>query len=604
MLIVGAGPAGLDCALTLAKRGYEVVVADRGRRAGGRLLAETELPGLATWRRVLDYRLAGLAGRANASIFLDSDMGADDVLGFGAERVVIATGSDWLARAYDPRMEAPGAPIEGPSVFTPEDVFAGVPIAGPVAVFDYDNYYMGSCIAEALALRGLAVTYVTPAGHASAWTIMTNEQPNIHAALQRRGIAVLTRQHVADYTDARLELADVFTDMRTDLLCRSLIVVGMRRPRAALYDALMARQAEWRDGGVRSVDRIGDALAPGAIVHAVHSGHLYARGLDVPEDELPYRIDHGLDVPAPVWKQKKALLFEKRSKNFGLLVGGFCGLGGATSTSTGNGVLGMNAPVNSAMQPSLPSSAYTDPAHFALERAQIFTAEWMVACRAEEIPRPGDWRVFDIAGDDVLVIRGKDGTLRAFFNVCRHRGARLCAAVDEPAKPGRAALPQSVLANGFVRCPYHAWLYDTEGRLIGAPFLAEGADFRRADFSLYPVSCAEWGGFVFLHTTPEHAGSLPDQLGPIPARLANYRLADLRIGHRTHYTVDANWKILCENYNECYHCGRCTRSSAPWSPPSAPPAAAASNGNAAYRTARAPTPSPGAARRPAHRSRI
>ncbi len=215
----------------------------------------------------------------------------------------------------------------------------------------------------------------------------------------------------------------------------------------------------------------------------------------------------------------------------------------------------MNAPVNSAMQPSLPSSAYTDPAHFALERAQIFTAEWMVACRAEEIPRPGDWRVFDIAGDDVLVIRGKDGTLRAFFNVCRHRGARLCAAVDEPAKPGRAALPQSVLANGFVRCPYHAWLYDTEGRLIGAPFLAEGADFRRADFSLYPVSCAEWGGFVFLHTTPEHAGSLPDQLGPIPARLANYRLADLRIGHRTHYTVDANWKILCENYNECYHCG-------------------------------------------------
>jgi dimethylamine/trimethylamine dehydrogenase len=300
VLIVGAGPAGLDCALTLAKRGYEVAVADRGKRAGGRLLTETELPGLATWRRVLDYRLSGLAGRANASIFLDSDMTEDDVLGFGAERVVIATGSEWIAHAYDPRLETAGAPIEGPHVFTPEDVLAGRPIEGPVAVFDYDNYYMGSCIAEALAVRGLSVTYITPAGHASAWTIMTNEQPNVHAALQRRGIAVLTRLHVVGFSDAELELADIFTDASSNLGCRSLVVVGLRRPRAALYDTLMARQSQWPAAGVHSVDRIGDALAPGAIVHAIHSGHLYARSLDQPANELPYRIDHGLGISALV----------------------------------------------------------------------------------------------------------------------------------------------------------------------------------------------------------------------------------------------------------------------------------------------------------------
>jgi glycine betaine catabolism A len=215
----------------------------------------------------------------------------------------------------------------------------------------------------------------------------------------------------------------------------------------------------------------------------------------------------------------------------------------------------MNDQQAAALEPSLLSSYYTDPAHYAFEKTHIFEVEWMVACRAEEITNPGDWRVFDMGGDDILVVRGKDNELRAFFNVCRHRGARLCASPDEPTKPGRATLPQSVLANGFIRCPYHAWTYDAHGKLVGAPHLAEGPEFSHADFALYPVGCAEWGGFVFLHTTPAQARTLSSQLGPVPARLANYPMADLRIGHRISYSVDANWKILCENYNECYHCG-------------------------------------------------
>jgi dimethylamine/trimethylamine dehydrogenase len=300
VLIVGAGPAGLDCALTLARRGYEVVLADRNKQPGGRLLGETALPGLATWRRVLDYRLTFLHKLANASIYLDSDMTADDVLGFGAERVVIATGCDWLACGYDARLESPGAPLQGPNIFTPDDVFANREIPGPVAVFDYDNFYMGGCIAEALAARGLAVSYATPAGHASAWTFMTNEQPNVHAALHRRGIPIATRVNIARHVNGTLELADIFTDTRTMINAVSLVIVGARRPRTALHDALQARQIEWREVGVRSVDRIGDALAPGAIVHAVHSGHLYARTLDAPEAALPYKIDHGLaELAAP-----------------------------------------------------------------------------------------------------------------------------------------------------------------------------------------------------------------------------------------------------------------------------------------------------------------
>jgi dimethylamine/trimethylamine dehydrogenase len=296
VLIVGAGPAGLDCALTLAKRGYEVALAERGKRAGGRLLTETTLPGLAAWRRVLDYRLGGLQKLPNASMFFESDMTAEDVLAFGAERVVIATGSDWVASGYDAQLESPGALLEGPGIYTPEDVFAGREMAGPVAVFDFDNYVMGGCIAEALSDRGLSVSYITPAGQVSAWTIMTNEQPNVYASFHRRGVRVLTRQNALDLSDAGLACADIFTGEQSLLACRSLVVVGMRRPRIALYEDLLARKPDCDACGVRSVERIGDALAPGAIMHAVQSGHLYARNLDQAAEAMPYRVDPGLPV--------------------------------------------------------------------------------------------------------------------------------------------------------------------------------------------------------------------------------------------------------------------------------------------------------------------
>jgi Rieske 2Fe-2S family protein len=212
-------------------------------------------------------------------------------------------------------------------------------------------------------------------------------------------------------------------------------------------------------------------------------------------------------------------------------------------------------PSPDALQPSLPSTAYTQPEQYAQEKSCIFEREWMAACRADEIPAAGTWRVMNIAGSDILVIRAADGVLRAFYNVCRHRGARLCAAADEAPKPGRATLPPSVLANGMVRCPYHAWTYRADGTLLAAPHVSDHPDFDAASFSLYPVGCETWAGFVFINLSPETAAPLHTQLGAIAARVANYPLAHLGIGHRLHYAVDANWKIICENYNECYHCG-------------------------------------------------
>jgi dimethylamine/trimethylamine dehydrogenase len=190
--------------------------------------------------------------------------------------------------------------LEHRGVYTPSDIAAGTLPEGPVVVFDFDNYYMGSAIAEHLAKSVDSVTYVTPAGHASAWVIMTNEQPQVHRALERAGVGLVTLSYVTSFEDGELVLANLFTGANRRLPCRSLVIVGMRAAHDELYTALVARGDELSDAGIRSVDRIGDALAPGAIAHAVHSGHRFARELDDVPGMAPYRRDAPIIESAPV----------------------------------------------------------------------------------------------------------------------------------------------------------------------------------------------------------------------------------------------------------------------------------------------------------------
>ena len=290
VLIVGGGPAGLECAQALGKRGYAVTLAEAREGWGGRLLFETKLPGLSTWRRVVDYRLGQIDRLPNVATHLESRLTVEDVLEFGCEHVVIATGSRWASDLYSP-MEVPSGRLDGPGVFTPDDIAAGAKIEPPIVVFDFDNYTMGGALAEMLADRPGAVTYVTPAGHASAWTILSNELPLVPQALARRGVAIPTLSTVRGFEGDAVTIVNLFTGASSRLHCRSLVIVGVRRPDDALYRDLIARSGERADAGIKSVIRIGDALAPGAIVHAVHSGHLYARGLDEPAAARPYRLD-------------------------------------------------------------------------------------------------------------------------------------------------------------------------------------------------------------------------------------------------------------------------------------------------------------------------
>ena len=207
------------------------------------------------------------------------------------------------------------------------------------------------------------------------------------------------------------------------------------------------------------------------------------------------------------------------------------------------------------LQRTLPTPWYRSPDIFQIEKERIFCREWLTVCREEELPGPGDSQVLDVLGESILLVRNREGRIRAFYNVCRHRGARLCRAADEKVAAGRVQLSGGVTAGRLIVCPYHQWSYDLNGALVAAPHLGAGTGFDKQEYRLYPIGVETWGGFVFVHLTPAEAKPLPSQLAGIPERLARYPLATLAIGATIRYQVEANWKIICENYNECYHCG-------------------------------------------------
>src|SRR5262245_12338312 len=209
------------------------------------------------------------------------------------------------------------------------------------------------------------------------------------------------------------------------------------------------------------------------------------------------------------------------------------------------------------LEKALPRFCYTSAEFHEREKECIFFREWICAGRAEELPDPGQGLVIDVAGESVLVVRARSGELRAHYNLCRHRGARLCSPDSATIDRG-ARVVSGVTQAGTIRCPYHAWTYAMDGRLLSAPHLGQTEGFRPDDFTLHPVGIDTWGGFFFLNLTrgeaAEAGNSLAAQLGAIPERLTRYPLGELRRARRIRYDVDANWKVIAENYNECYHC--------------------------------------------------
>jgi len=209
--------------------------------------------------------------------------------------------------------------------------------------------------------------------------------------------------------------------------------------------------------------------------------------------------------------------------------------------------------VVSGLEPTLPSSWYLQDRYYELEREHIFMREWVCVGREEEIPAKGDHKVLDLYGESILMLRNDMGEIKAFYNVCRHRGARICPAPNDD--DSVLALKGGIVGKRSIICPYHAWTYNLDGQLTKAPHLSTETGFKPEGINLHPVGVATWGGFIFLNLTPDQAPDFEETIKVARRRFERYPLTDLRIAKTITYEVNANWKVLCENYNECYHCG-------------------------------------------------
>ncbi len=279
VLVIGGGPAGLEATLSLARRGYSVAIADSNKELGGRINMESKLPGMTSYKRVVDYRVNQINQLSNVDVFLDNTLSADDVLELGFDHVVTATGSAWQPSIMDEK-SAPVLIDKTDTIFTPENVLNGCELKSPVIIFDFDYYYMGGLMAEYIKDLGHEVTIITPFDKVSPWSFNSNEIDEIQLRLQEKDIRVITQYRIKKVKDSSVKLIHKVSHEETDIDRGSLVLVGYRKQNDSLFSDLNSREEDLKTSGIKSLQNIGDSNAPGAVVHAVFAGHLYANTFD------------------------------------------------------------------------------------------------------------------------------------------------------------------------------------------------------------------------------------------------------------------------------------------------------------------------------------
>jgi len=289
IMIVGAGPAGLECATALGARGYNVTLLDARRELGGRVLRESALPGLSEWRRVAEWRLTKLAKMPNVRLYPSSSMTAAEIIETDIPHVILATGATYRRDGKGRSFHHPIPGHDLPIIFTPDELMEEKLPSGRVILYDDDHFYLGGVLAELLAQNGCDVTLVTPAPLVSYWTQFTLEQSKIQTRLMKLGIKLFPQTLLSEIGIDFVTVTHSLTGEKTVLPHNNVILVTDRISNDDLYYKLQPALAE---GKLKSLRLIGDAEAPNIIAQAVFSGHLAAREFDEEKVEgTPFRIE-------------------------------------------------------------------------------------------------------------------------------------------------------------------------------------------------------------------------------------------------------------------------------------------------------------------------
>ena len=276
VLVVGAGPSGLECAMQLANRGYQVALAEAKHTLGGRVSIESQLPGLASYARVRDYRESQLTRHPNVQIYRGNVLSAEEILELETPHVIVATGSSWRRDGVGPRHDYAINGIESATVYTPDDILTGTKPVGRVLIYDDDHYYMGGALAEYCRRDDLEVCLVTPDAKISSWTDYTLEQVKIQARLMSLGVELIVSHELAQVSGETAMINNVYDrSCQVEIKFDTLIMVTSRQSNNVLYDELYEHIDR-----LKSLLSAGDCVAPGTVAAAVYDGHLAARNLE------------------------------------------------------------------------------------------------------------------------------------------------------------------------------------------------------------------------------------------------------------------------------------------------------------------------------------
>ncbi len=291
VLVVGSGPAGLECSVQMARRGYHVILAESKKELGGRALYESGLKGLSAWKRVVDNRVYEIQQKNNIELYKDSELSLSHINELGVDNIFLATGSSWRVDGVGRSSREPIKGLDKITVLSPEDAIENInKLEGPIVIYDDEQGYFAGVLADHLSANGCNVNFVTPASVVSPWTGSTLEQARVQRALLKQGVEIICNKTIASGDGQSLVSQCVFTGNKKTIDCKTIIMVTERVPNCSLYDELI-KQEEPRGGDSKKyIKLIGDAEAPGLIADSIFSGRLAAENFETSEIEIESAI--------------------------------------------------------------------------------------------------------------------------------------------------------------------------------------------------------------------------------------------------------------------------------------------------------------------------